>query len=151
MRSLYIWFGIVVAVCGILVLGSSALAQNAGSSTGISGTVMDPTGAVVVDATVTIHNPVSGFERSATTDSSGNFSIANVPFNPYHMTVTATGFAPYVQDVEVRSIVPLNLKIGLQVASATSTVTVESAGDLIENDSTAHTDIDRQVFRDASA
>ncbi|HEY3825162.1 MAG TPA: TonB-dependent receptor, partial [Bryobacteraceae bacterium] len=130
----------------ILGLGSTALAQNAGSSTGISGTVTDPTGAVVVGATVTVHNPVSGFEQSATTDSSGNFTIANVPFNPYHMTVTAMGFAAYVQDVEVRSIVPLNLKIGLQLESATSTVTVESGGDLIENDSTFHTDIDRALF-----
>jgi hypothetical protein len=146
MRALYIWFGIVVVVFGILGLGSTALAQNAGSSTGISGTVTDPTGAVVVGATVTVHNPVSGFERSATTDSSGNFTIANVPFNPYHMTVTAMGFAAYVQDVEVRSIVPLNLKIGLQLESATSTVTVESGGDLIENDSTFHTDIDRALF-----
>ena len=147
MKLLQIWFGIALAAIGLLGLEPAALAQNAGSSTSISGTVTDPTGAVVVGATVTIHNPVSGLERTAMTDSSGNFSIDNIPFNPYHMTVTATGFAPHVQDVEVRSVVPLNLKISLQVASATSTVTVESAGDLIENDSTAHTDIDRQIFQ----
>ena len=149
MRSLHIWFGIVlVLVFGIFGLESTAFAQNAGSSTAISGTVTDPSGAVVVGATVSVHNPVSGFERSATTDSSGNFTIANVPFNPYHMTVTATGFAQYVQDVEVRSVVPLSLKISLQVAGTTSTVTVESAGDLIENDSTAHTDVDRQLINE---
>ncbi len=147
MKLLHIWFGIAVVVIGLLGFELAARAQNAGSSTSISGTVTDPTGAVVVGATVTIHNPVSGLERTAMTDSSGNFSIDNIPFNPYHMTVTATGFAPYVQDVEVRSVVPLNLKISLQVASATSTVTVESGNDLIENDSTAHTDIDRQIFQ----
>lgn len=147
MKLLHTWFGMAVVVFVILGFEPADLAQNAGSSTSISGTVTDPTGAIVVGATITIHNPVSGFDRAAVTDSSGNFSIANVPFNPYHMTVTATGFAPYVQDVEVRSVVPLNLKISLQLASATSTVTVESAGDLIENDSTAHTDIDRQIFQ----
>lgn len=147
MRLLHIWFGIAIAAFGILGFGPAALAQNAGSSTSISGTVSDPSGAVIPGATVTIHNPVSGLERTAVTDSSGNFSIQNIPFNPYHMTVTATGFAPYAQDVDVRSVVPISMKIALQVAGSTSTVTVESGGDLIENDSTAHTDIDRQIFQ----
>ncbi len=63
-------------------------AQSTGSSGSISGTVLDPTGAVVPNATVEIHNPVSHFDRSTTTDKSGNFTFPNVPFNPYHMTVT---------------------------------------------------------------
>jgi hypothetical protein len=104
MRLLHIWFGIAVAAFVILGFQPAALAQNAGSSTSISGTVSDPSGAVIPGATVTIHNPVSGFEQTAMTDSSGNFSVENVPFNPYHMTVTATGFTPYVHDVEVRSV-----------------------------------------------
>ena len=45
---------------------------------------------------------------------SGNFSFPNVPFNPYHLTVTAAGFASYAQDIEVRSSVPLDLKIALK-------------------------------------
>jgi len=121
-------------------------AQNAGNSTSIGGTVTDPTGAVIPGATVTIHNPVSGFERTATTDGSGGFSIQNVPFNPYHMTVTATGFAAYVQDIDVRSSVPISVKVSLQLAGTTSTITVEAGGDLIENDSTFHTDVDRALF-----
>ena len=64
------------------------------------------------------------------------------------MTVTAKGFAEYVQDVDVRSAVPLALKISLQLAGTTQTVTVEGGNDLIENDSTAHTDIDRKLFDD---
>jgi hypothetical protein len=121
-------------------------AQNAGNSTSVGGTVTDPSGAVIPGATVTIHNPVSGFERAATTDASGDFSIQNVPFNPYHMTVTAAGFAAYVQDIDVRSSVPISVKVGLQLAGTTSTVTVEAGGDLIENDSTFHTDVDRALF-----
>ena len=73
-------------------LWSSALsAQSGGSSTSVTGTVVDPTGAVVPNATVEIHNPVSGFERTATTDSAGKFTIPNIPFNPYHLTVTGPG------------------------------------------------------------
>jgi hypothetical protein len=122
------------------------MAQNAGNSTAVTGTVADPTGAVIPGATVTIHNPVSGFERTAGTDVSGNFSIANVPFNPYHLMVTATGFANYAQDIDVRSSVPISVKINLQLAGASSTVTVEAAGDLLETDSTFHTDVDRALF-----
>jgi carboxypeptidase family protein/TonB-dependent receptor-like protein len=136
---------LVVALC-LIAAGTVARAQNAGNSTAVTGTVADPTGAVIPGATVTIHNPVSQFERSTTTDASGNFNFQNVPFNPYHMSVSANGFAAYAQDIDVRSSVPISVKISLQLAGATTTITVESAGDLVENDSTAHTDVDRQLF-----
>ena len=126
---------------------AEASAQSAGNSTSVTGTVTDPSGAVIPGATVTLHNPVSQFERITTTDGMGNFTIPNVPFNPYHMTVTATGFAAHVQDVEVRSSVPLRLDIKLELTTATSTVTVEAAGDLLETDSTAHTDVDRELIQ----
>jgi Carboxypeptidase regulatory-like domain len=123
-------------------------AQAGGNSVNVGGTVADQSGAVIPGATVTIHDPVSGFEESATTDASGNFTIPNVPFNPYHMTVTAKGFAEHVEDIDVRSAVPLALKITLQLAGTTTTVTVEGGNDLIESDTTTHTDIDRKLFND---
>ena len=124
-----------------------ASAQSGGSSTSLTGTVTDPTGAVVANATVEIRNPVSGFTRTTTTDSAGQFSIPNIPFNPYHVAVTGPGFAPYAQDVDVRSVVPVNLNITLQVKGSAETVTVEGAGeDLLENTSTFHTDVDRDLF-----
>src|SRR5437867_4353336 len=120
-----------------------AHAQSGGSSTSVTGTVADPTGAVVANATVEIHNPVSGFERTTITDSAGRFTIPNVPFNPYHLTVTGQGFAAFGQDIDVRSVVPVALDIKLRVAGSTQSVTVEAAGqDLLENDPTFHTDVD---------
>jgi hypothetical protein len=129
-----------------LALGLHAYAQSNSSS--LSGTVLDPSGAVVANATVEVHNPVSHFDRSTTTDSSGRFTFANVPFNPYHLSVTGAGFSPYAQDIDVRSAVPLDIKINLQVAASSESVTVQSeAGeDLLENDPTSHTDIDRGLF-----
>ena len=128
-----------------LLFGFVTRAQSGNSST-IQGTVTDPSGAVIAGATAAIHNPVSGLDRSATTDTSGNFSFPNVPYNPYHLTVTAPGFATHSEDIDVRSSVPLNLKVGLTLGQASASVTVEAAGDLIETDSTAHTDVDRQLF-----
>ena len=128
------------------VLCALTSAQTGGSAT-VAGTVVDPSGAVVPGAMVEIRNPVSGFTRSAVTDSSGKFTIPNVPFNPYHLSISQQGFAPYAQDVEVRSVVPLNEIIKLQLATSQTTVTVEAeAQDLLENTPTFHTDIDKAVF-----
>ena len=139
-KSLHAAF--IVVFC--LVLGLHAYAQSGGSS--ISGTVVDPSGAVVANASVEIHNAVSGFDRTTTTDSQGKFTFPNVPFNPYHMTVTATGFAQNAQDVEIRSALGVNVKVSLAVARSTDTVTVEAGADLVENDPIGHTDVDRGLF-----
>ena len=141
-KSLFAAFMVVV----YLGSGLSAYAQS-GSSTSVTGTVVDPSGAVVSNATVKIHNPVSGFARTMTTDSSGKFSFPNVSFNPYHLSVTEQGFAPYAQDIDVNSIVPLSLNITLAVKGSSEVVTVEGAAeDLLENTSTFHTDVDRGLF-----
>lgn len=130
----------------LLCAASFSFAQSR-SSTTLNGSVVDPTGAVVPGATVEVENPVSQFQKTATADAAGSFSISNIPFNPYHLTVTAPGFAPYAQDVDLRSPVPVNVKISLQLATAVQSVTVESNGaDLIENDPTFHTDVDRSLF-----
>jgi hypothetical protein len=142
-KSLHAAF--IVFFC--LALGIHASAQSVGNSGSINGTVVDPTGAVVAKATVEIRNPVSGFDRSTTTDASGKFEFTNVPFNPYHLVVTAEGFAAIVQDVEPRSAVPVSVAIKLKVSGTTTQVTVEAeGGDLIENDPTFHTDVDKNLF-----
>src|SRR5208282_296886 len=118
-----------------------------GNSTSITGVVVDPSGAVVPNATVEIQNPVSGLVRTTTTDNAGKFTFPNVPFNPYHLTVTGGGFANYVQDVEVRSSVALNLTIHMKVEEASTSVTVEAgAEDLLENTPIFHTDVDRNLI-----
>ena len=94
-----------------------------------------------------IENPVSHHVDEVQTGSDGNFQISNIPFNPYHLTVTAPGFSNFSQDVDVRSTVPITMDITLMLGTATTNITVtENAVDLIEQDSTAHTDIDRGIF-----
>jgi hypothetical protein len=118
--------------------------SNSGS---ISGAVTDPSAAVVPGATVTIENPVSGYLRTTQTDSSGRYQFSNLPFNPYHLSAKATGFGTVAQDVDVRSAIPLSVGISLNVSGASTTVTVESGSDLLENDPTFHTDVDRGLFQ----
>jgi len=135
------------AVAFILLSCAGLLAQSVGNSGSIDGTVVDTTGAVVPNAKVEIRNPVSAFDRSTATDTTGKFQFTNIPFNPYHLTVTAEGFAVFVQDVEPRSSVPVSVSIKLQVSGSTTQVTVEAeGGDLIENDSTFHTDVPKELY-----
>jgi len=119
-----------------------------GNSGSIEGVVKDQSGASVPGAKVEITNPVSSFHREATTDNDGNFRFTNVPFNPYHLVVTAAGFGSVSQDVDVRSTVPVNIPVALKVGSAASTsITVEAnGGDLVENESTFHTDVDQGII-----
>ena len=140
----YVAIAVTVLCLTLWVINTSA--QTTGNSS-LNGVVSDPSGAVVPGATVEIRNPVSQFDRSTTTDSAGRFSFPNIPFNPYHLKVTVPAFAAYSQDVDVRSAVPLNLKITLQVAGSAETVSVQGeASDLLENDPTFHTDVDRSLF-----
>jgi hypothetical protein len=124
----------------------SLRAQSAGSAGTINGTVTDTTGAIVPGANVTVSNPVSGFSRTATSDQNGHYQFTNLPFNPYHLTVTLTGFAASAQDVQVRSAVPVIVKTALTVGMASTVVDVNASSDLVETDSTFHTDIDRDLF-----
>ena len=137
------WF--LFSGLGVFLYAACVFAQSGNSGT-INGVVKDPSGAVVTGATVSIHNPVSGYDRSTTTDSTGSFTFSNIPLNPYHLSAQAGGFGTYAQDVDVRSSVPVAVNIALAVAGSSSTVTVEGGTDLIENESTFHTDVDRSLF-----
>jgi hypothetical protein len=129
----------------IIFISAGLHAQSASSSGTIYGTVTDPSGAVISGASVIIENPVSQYSKQAKTDSDGRYQFTNVPFNPYHLTIIATGFSTGSEDVDVRSFVPVTLKSGLKIGASSTVVTVD-ANDLLENDSTFHTDVDRGLF-----
>ena len=118
-----------------------------GNSGSIEGVVRDVSGGVIAGAKVAVSNPVSGFRREITTGTDGGFRFTNVPFNPYHLAVTAAGFESYSQDVDVRSTVPTTLQISLKVGTALTSITVEAnGGDLVETESTFHTDVDQKII-----
>src|SRR3989442_967317 len=141
------YFRSVVLLLVFLVGTSSAALAQFGSAGSIRGTVVDQTGGVVPDAVVEIHNPISGYRQTTKTDASGEFLFLNIPRNPYHLSVSKEGFQIASQDVDVRSSVPVELKIALRLKGASETVTVEAgSADLLENTPTAHTDVDRNLF-----
>jgi len=133
-------------LASIVSLFSTAVLSYAQSTGTIRGLVADPSGAVIAGATVELQNPVSHYSQQMKTDSQVNFAFNNVPYNNYHVTASASGFSSSAQDTDVRSSVAVQMKFGLQVGAAASSVTVEAAADLLETESTAHTDVDRGLF-----
>ena len=138
--ALALWFGLS------LTLGTAGAAFAQSSSGSVSGAVTDSTGAAIPGASVTLANPVSGYTRTFTSDGDGLFHFLNVPFNTYSLNVKMKGFQGFGKSLVVSSIVLINVPVTLQIATSNETITVEAPVDLVENDSTVHTDIDRSTM-----
>jgi hypothetical protein len=137
--------GRLFIAAALLAVTAAANAQSGGAGT-LRGTVTDPSGAVIPNAAVHLTNQISGLDRTATSDGAGQFTIPNVPFNPYRIQVKADGFAALNQNIAVNSSVGTTVTLVMQIAGNSQTVTVEAQGDLIEDDPTFHTDVDRDLF-----
>jgi hypothetical protein len=145
-KSIIHTFRLVCLLALMSMLSSVAFAQALSAGT-VAGVVLDPNNAVVPSANVTIANPVTGYTRSAVTNSDGTFRFDNVPPNNYQLSVSASGFGPASQSVAVRTSVPINLKLNLTVGEASETVTVTGGtADVLENVSSAHVDVDQTLI-----
>lgn len=136
----------LVAIAPMAVLAAAAAGMAQGTSGNVSGTVLDPTGAAVQGATVEIVSALTGYERKTTTDAAGVYHFYNVPFQPYRVNVTATGFAASTERVQVDTAIENFAAVKLGVEGGATSVTVEGGSDLLENDPTVHTDIDRSTI-----
>ena len=136
-----------VILCFTFAANSNPAVAQTGNSGKVQGQVLDPSGALVPGATVEISNPVSGYKQSTQSDESGQYTFTNVPFNNYHLAATKSGFRSAAIDLRIRSTVTVTGNISLQIESSSQTVTVEAGGiDLVENEPSAHTDIDRNLY-----
>ena len=142
-RRIVLTAGLLVMCFGLL-RALPAAGQGLGGAGTVQGSVKDPTGGIMQAVVVRIANGVSGYSRTASTDTMGHYVFSNLPPNPYHISVEAQGFQTLERDVDVRSAVPITLDLTLALAGATSSVEVIGhAVELIERDPTAHTDIDQ--------
>jgi hypothetical protein len=120
----------VVALMAVVL--TLSLAASAQFDTGtINGTVTDPSGAVVPNASLTIANLGTGIKRTLTTDSAGNFTASAMPFGNYVVTASASNF------VETKS-QPLVLNVGAAVR-VNLTLNVAGSSQRVEVTGTATT------------
>ncbi|HUZ05625.1 MAG TPA: carboxypeptidase-like regulatory domain-containing protein, partial [Acidobacteriaceae bacterium] len=124
---------LLIIFLGIFVFTAlPILAQSLGAAGSVSGTVTDPTGAAVPGATVAIHNFVSGYVETTTTDVQGFFEFSNLPLSHYHINVSQTGFTTLSFDADVNSPLPIVHNATLSLAGANTTVEVNGdSNDLV--------------------
>ncbi|MGH9357358.1 MAG: carboxypeptidase regulatory-like domain-containing protein [Terriglobia bacterium] len=115
---------------------SSARAQVTGAT--MSGTVTDPSGAVVPNAQVVIKDTATGVTRNVKTDSSGLYTAPNLLPGPYRVTVSAPGFSTRIQSGITLTVGGQQvLNMTLQVGKVTNLVQVTSAAPQVQLSSSA--------------
>lgn len=137
-----VFFGIAA----LMSYGAGFSAAQSGSAGSITGTVNDPSGAVVAGAIVQAKNGITGFDRTVTTETDGTFRFLGIAPNNYRVIVKAQGFEPHQEDLSVRGGVPTALTITLKLAEANTSVEVKESAEQVESVSTSHTVVDTSQF-----
>ncbi len=94
-------FFTLLSLAAVVAIGAAAPAahgQSLASTAALSGTVSDPSGARVPNASVTLESPEKGIKRTFKTDAEGSFSFALLPAATYTLTVQVAGFKTYKQE-----------------------------------------------------
>src|SRR6266446_7106685 len=119
-----------------LVICATALTSFAQSDRGtITGTVTDPSGAVVADATVMATNVNTGAIRTAATSASGSYTFVELPAAPYKITVDVSGFKVETQSVTLPVQETLRVDFHLVVGVRGESITVTSDAPLLQSES----------------
>ncbi len=132
--------GILIALLGItgLIWAQAETGQ-------ITGTVTDPTGAIVANATVKVVSTSTGAERTTTSSGSGDYAVANLLPGEYTVTVSSEGFTTFQQKVIVAVGTKVGLDVKLQVGQTGTVVQVtESAVKVNTETQTLSTVVDTQ-------
>jgi hypothetical protein len=93
----------------------------------ISGTVTDPSGAVIGDAPIIIRNKATGVERKTKSENDGTFSAPALPAGQYEIKVQAQGFRTLLQEVTVATGTITTANLQLEIGQTTEIVTVEAS------------------------
>src|SRR5579859_7757531 len=110
-----------------VLLAGNGVAFSQAASSSLQGTVTDPSGSAIAEATVTLANVDSKNERTAVTGTQGEYRILALPSGTYTLSVTAKGFAHYVQtNIQLLVNTPATANVQLKVGAATENVTVTS-------------------------
>jgi len=102
----------------------------------ITGTVADPTGAIVPGATLSLKHSETGAVYETLTTETGNYTLPSLPSGNYELTVVRPGFQRYVQPgIHVQVATTLRVDVILNLGSATETVTVTGSAPLLKTES----------------
>jgi hypothetical protein len=117
------------------LLAPALLPGQAGLAT-ITGTISDPTGAVIAGAPVQVRNLATGQLFTAATTETGNYTVAQLPVGRYDLTVTFPGFKTYNRSgFSLAAQQTMREDIVLEIGSQTEAVTVTAEASLLKTES----------------
>jgi len=127
---------LLVGFFAVALASATAWAQS--TTAQISGTVKDPSGAVLPGVEVNVTQTATGAKRSTVTNETGNYVLASLPLGPYMLEAGLPGFKSYVQTGIVLQVdtSPV-INVVLQVGQVSEQIEVEANAGLVETRTTA--------------
>src|SRR5438874_6997229 len=141
-RSLDKWsrasMRVLLASLTVLIVVSAAMAQAQSNAADLQGTVRDPNGAAVPNASIAARNTGTNIAREATSNDDGYYKIVNLPPGDYELNVKAKNYkTAIVPSVKLTIGQTINQDVPLEVGDLTATVTVTSVSpNIVETTST---------------
>lgn len=121
-----------IVVC-LLVTALPSFGQGANGT--ITGTVTDPTGAVIGDAQVVVRNDATGQVYNTVSTATGNYTVPQLPVGAYGLTVTLSGFKTYNRvGLALSATQTMRIDVVLEVGATTDSVTVTAEASLLKTE-----------------
>ena len=126
-------FSITALLCVLLCFGAAYAQSDRGT---ITGTVTDPTGAMIPNASIEAKNVQTGVVYKAASSETGNYTLAQLPVGTYQLSATVTGFKQFVRTgITVSTAQTLRVDVKLEVGNISETVTVSADAPLLKTES----------------
>src|ERR1044071_232886 len=145
MKKLRLLVGAVV----LTLISAIAISAQVTTTGSISGSVIDPTGALVADATVTTKNVETAIENPATTSENGTFTIPQLQRGVYRVIIEHSGFKKAeITNVKVNVGTPTTVNVSLEVGTPQETVTIIGGGEILQTQTAnvGNTIVGRQII-----
>src|SRR6202789_3145666 len=123
MRLTKCWLILIVSLLGALAAPKILFGQ--GATGGLQGRVLDPSGAVIPQAQVSVTSP-SGKSTSAVADATGSYEVKGLSAGAYTVNATTAGFAPFTSSVTVAAGQTKTLNIAMQIETEKKQAQVEA-------------------------
>lgn len=121
----------LIVLCGLLFFSAACAFCQGGGNAAMTGKVVDPSGAPVAKANVTMTQTGTQVKRTAVTNDAGEFNVLALPPATYQVSVEAPGFKTYLQDVTLLADQSGTLQIQLQLGQSQETITVQATSTLV--------------------
>src|SRR5437868_5827081 len=126
----------ILLLIAVFMFAISARMFAQSDTSSLSGTVTDPTGAIVPDAKVTIRNTATLAERSISTNESGEFTLTNLAPGDYTARVEKTGFeTTNLSNVRLDPNIGRRVDVSMKIGATTTEVTVQAGVNTVQTES----------------